>query len=139
MFHVKVLICCNDVRLDGMEDQYSILIRFDTQDSTDKFYLHFNGRQYNSLEVGIFSLTISILLLSFCSYFLKLVVLLYCYLFILVFIQEEACQVLFTVDIQFTGYSGSLEHSQPSTTSTAEQPSCPVCLGMFCYHCKSAF
>ncbi|XP_024461472.1 BRAP2 RING ZnF UBP domain-containing protein 2 isoform X3 [Populus trichocarpa] len=38
------------VRLDGMEDQYSILIRFDTQDSTDKFYLHFNGRQYNSLE-----------------------------------------------------------------------------------------
>lgn len=35
---------------DGMEDQYSILIRFDTQDSTDKFYLHFNGRQYNSLE-----------------------------------------------------------------------------------------
>lgn len=87
---------------DGMEDQYSILIRFDTQDSTDKFYLHFNGRQYNSLE-------------------------------------EEACQVLFTVDIQFTGYSGSLEHSQPSTTSTAEQPSCPVCLGMFCYHCKSDF
>ncbi|XP_011011849.1 PREDICTED: BRCA1-associated protein-like [Populus euphratica] len=75
------------VRLDGMEDQYSILIRFDTQDSTDKFYLHFNGRQYNSLE-------------------------------------EEVCQVLFTVDVQFTGYSGSLEHSQPSTTSTAEQPSC---------------
>ncbi|KAG6767117.1 hypothetical protein POTOM_028296 [Populus tomentosa] len=79
------------VRLDRMEDQYSILIRFDTQDSTDKFYLHFNGRQYNSLE-------------------------------------EEVCQVLFTVDVQFTGYSGSLEHSQPSTTSTAEQPSCPVCL-----------
>ncbi|KAG6768232.1 hypothetical protein POTOM_027129 [Populus tomentosa] len=79
------------VRLDRMEDQYSILIRFDTQDSSDKFYLHFNGRQYNSLE-------------------------------------EEVCQVLFTVDVQFTGYSGSLEHSQPSTTSTAEQPSCPVCL-----------
>ncbi|CAK7334205.1 unnamed protein product, partial [Dovyalis caffra] len=80
------------VRLDGMEDRYSILIRFDTQDSTDKFYLHFNGRQFNSLE-------------------------------------EEVCRVLFTVDVQFTGYFGSLEHTQPSPTSTTEQPSCPVCLG----------
>ncbi|KAJ6353335.1 hypothetical protein OIU76_002368 [Salix suchowensis] len=79
------------VRLDGMEDRYSILIRFDTQDSTDKFYLHFNGRQFNSLE-------------------------------------EEVCRVLFTVDVQFTGYSGSLEHNQQSPTSTTEQPSCPVCL-----------
>ncbi|KAJ6929800.1 BRAP2 RING ZnF UBP domain-containing protein 2-like isoform X1 [Populus alba x Populus x berolinensis] len=79
------------VRLDGMEDRYSILIRFDTQDSTDKFYLHFNGRQFNSLE-------------------------------------EEVCRVLFTVDVQFTGYSGSLEHTKPSSTSTTEQPSCPVCL-----------
>jgi hypothetical protein len=42
-----------NARLDGMEDRYSILIRFDTQDSTDKFYLHFNGRQFNSLEVSI--------------------------------------------------------------------------------------
>uniref|UniRef100_A0A2P2LAI0 BRCA1-associated protein n=1 Tax=Rhizophora mucronata TaxID=61149 RepID=A0A2P2LAI0_RHIMU len=79
------------VRNDGMEDQYSVLLRFDDQDSTDKFYQHFNGRQFNSLE-------------------------------------EEVCHVLFTVDVQFTGYSGSLERTQPSLASTTEQPSCPVCL-----------
>ncbi|TXG70138.1 hypothetical protein EZV62_005073 [Acer yangbiense] len=79
------------VRNDAVEDQYSILIRFDSQDSTDKFYQHFNGRQFNSLEV-------------------------------------EVCHVLFTVDVQFTGYSGSLEHTQPSPASSTEQPSCPVCL-----------
>jgi BRCA1-associated protein len=45
--------------------------------------------------------------------------------------------VLFTVDVQFTGYSGSLEHTKPSPASTTEQPSCPVCLGMFSYHCKA--
>ncbi|KAJ9189959.1 hypothetical protein P3X46_001203 [Hevea brasiliensis] len=78
------------VRNDGMEDQYSILIQFDSQDSTDRFYQHFNGRQFNSLE-------------------------------------EAVCHVLFIVDVQFTGYSGSLD-AQPSVTSTNEQPSCPVCL-----------
>ncbi|MFQ6638996.1 hypothetical protein Gotur_016887 [Gossypium turneri] len=41
------------VRNDGMEDRYSVLIRFDSQDSTDKFYQHFNNRQFNSLEVGL--------------------------------------------------------------------------------------
>ncbi|KAJ4851528.1 BRAP2 RING ZnF UBP domain-containing protein 2 [Turnera subulata] len=81
------------VRNDGMEDRYSVLMRFDSQDSTDKFYKHFDGRQFNSLE-------------------------------------EEVCCVLFTVDVQFTGYSGTpMEHSQPSAAATtAEQPSCPVCL-----------
>ncbi|CAN1839559.1 BRAP2 RING ZnF UBP domain-containing protein 2 [Linum perenne] len=79
------------VRNDEMEDRYSILMRFQNQDSTDKFYLHFNGREFNSLE-------------------------------------EEVCRVRFTIDVQFTGYSGSLEHSQHSPTSTAEQSSCPVCL-----------
>ncbi|KAG8656210.1 hypothetical protein MANES_04G106600v8 [Manihot esculenta] len=73
-----------------MEDQYSILIQFENQDSTDRFFQHFNGRQFNSLE-------------------------------------EDVCRVLFIVDVQFTGYSGSLE-TQPSPTSTTEQPSCPVCL-----------
>ncbi|KAJ8774281.1 hypothetical protein K2173_009712 [Erythroxylum novogranatense] len=79
------------VRTDGMEDRYSILIRFDSQDSTDKFYLHFNGRQFNSLE-------------------------------------EEVCRVLFTVDVQFTGYTGTLEHTRSSLVTPTEQPSCPVCL-----------
>ncbi|GAV70916.1 zf-UBP domain-containing protein/BRAP2 domain-containing protein/zf-RING_2 domain-containing protein [Cephalotus follicularis] len=79
------------VRNDGMDDRYSILIRFDSQDSADKFYHHFNGRQYNSLEA-------------------------------------EVCHVLFTVDVQFTGYSGSLEHAQSSPATSTEQPSCPVCL-----------
>ncbi|KAF5466814.1 hypothetical protein F2P56_016709 [Juglans regia] len=38
------------VRNDGMEDRYSILIRFDSQESTDNFYRHFNGRRFSSLE-----------------------------------------------------------------------------------------
>ncbi|XP_059459018.1 BRAP2 RING ZnF UBP domain-containing protein 2 [Corylus avellana] len=41
------------VRNDGMEDRYSILIRFDSQESTDNFYKHFNGRRFSSLEVEV--------------------------------------------------------------------------------------
>ncbi|KAF3947181.1 hypothetical protein ACB098_05G074800 [Castanea mollissima] len=41
------------VRNDGMEDRYSILIRFDGQDSTDNFFRHFNGRRFSSLEVEV--------------------------------------------------------------------------------------
>ncbi|KAM6602329.1 hypothetical protein CsatA_021938 [Cannabis sativa] len=77
------------VRNDGMEDRYSILIRFDSQDSADKFYKHFNGRRFSSLE-------------------------------------EEACRVLFTVDVHYTG---SIEHKQSSSAGPADQqPACPVCL-----------
>ncbi|XP_047330716.1 BRAP2 RING ZnF UBP domain-containing protein 2 [Impatiens glandulifera] len=39
------------VRNDGVDDQYSVLIKFDDQSSTDAFYQHFNGRLYSSLEV----------------------------------------------------------------------------------------
>lgn len=39
----------------------------------------------------------------------------------------EACRILFTVDVQYTG---SIEHAQASSGSSTEQPSCPVCLGM---------
>lgn len=39
------------VRNDGVEDRYSILIRFDNQKSADNFYQHFNGRRFSSLEV----------------------------------------------------------------------------------------
>ncbi|KAK1360084.1 BRCA1-associated protein [Heracleum sosnowskyi] len=76
------------VRNDGMEDKYSVLIRFDGQDSADSFYKHFNGRHFSSLE-------------------------------------EEACHMFFTVDVQYTG---SIEHAQASPVSSTEQPSCPVCL-----------
>ncbi|KAI9107449.1 hypothetical protein K1719_021486 [Acacia pycnantha] len=41
------------VRNEGMEDQYSVLIRFDDQDSTDGFYTHYNGRRFSSLEVEV--------------------------------------------------------------------------------------
>ncbi|KAL5664707.1 hypothetical protein ACJX0J_024815, partial [Zea mays] len=41
------------VRTDGAEDQYSVLINFDTQSSTDSFYKHFNGKQFSSLEGGV--------------------------------------------------------------------------------------
>ncbi|XP_075523446.1 BRAP2 RING ZnF UBP domain-containing protein 2-like [Primulina tabacum] len=40
-------------------------------------------------------------------------------------LEEETCRVFFTADIQYTG---SIEHSQPSTGSSGEQPSCAVCL-----------
>ncbi|XP_028067683.1 BRCA1-associated protein-like isoform X4 [Camellia sinensis] len=73
---------------DGVEDRYSVLIRFDDQSSTDAFYKHFNGRRYSSLEV-------------------------------------EACRVLFTIDVQYTGL---IEHAQTSPASSTEQPTCPVCL-----------
>ncbi|CAN6230600.1 unnamed protein product [Urochloa humidicola] len=38
------------VRIDDAEDQYSVLINFDNQNSTDNFYKHFNGKQFSSLE-----------------------------------------------------------------------------------------
>lgn len=38
------------VRNDGMEDCYSILIRFDEQTAADTFHKHFNGRRFSSLE-----------------------------------------------------------------------------------------
>lgn len=43
------------VRMESMEDRYSVLIRFDEQDSTDAFYTHYNGRRFSSLEVSIYS------------------------------------------------------------------------------------
>ncbi|XP_042057208.1 BRAP2 RING ZnF UBP domain-containing protein 2-like [Salvia splendens] len=40
-------------------------------------------------------------------------------------LEEETCCMFFTVDIQYTG---SIEHSQPSSASSTELPTCPVCL-----------
>ncbi|CAL9183396.1 BRAP2 RING ZnF UBP domain-containing protein 2 [Musa acuminata AAA Group] len=76
------------VRTNGVEDQYSVIIRFDDQTSADEFYQHFNGRSFSSLEGDI-------------------------------------CSVHYTVDVQYTG---SIEHAQSSLTSSAELPTCPVCL-----------
>ena len=50
-------------RNDGIEDQYSILIRFDDQNSADSFYKHFTGRRFSSLEV-CFALALSIISIS---------------------------------------------------------------------------
>lgn len=41
------------VRNDGMEDRYSSLIRFDSQDSADNFYKHVNGTRFSSLEAEV--------------------------------------------------------------------------------------
>ncbi|KAI3982145.1 hypothetical protein MKX01_019051 [Papaver californicum] len=41
------------VRNDGVEDQYSVLIRFDGQESADNFYKHFNGNRFSSMEVEV--------------------------------------------------------------------------------------
>ncbi|KAL6629059.1 hypothetical protein ACP70R_028824 [Stipagrostis hirtigluma subsp. patula] len=76
------------VRIDGVEDQYSVLIKFDTQISTDSFYKHFNGKQFSSLEGGL-------------------------------------CCVRFVEDVHYTQL---IEHAHSSVTSSAEQPTCPVCL-----------
>lgn len=48
---VVILCIFLSFRNDGMEDRYSVLIRFDDQDSTDTFYKHFKGRRFSSLEV----------------------------------------------------------------------------------------
>ncbi|XP_010537913.1 PREDICTED: BRCA1-associated protein [Tarenaya hassleriana] len=79
------------VRNDGIENRYSILIRFDSQEFTDAFYQHFGGKRFSSLE-------------------------------------EDVCRVLFTMDVQFTGYSGSIDNTQPSSAGSIEQSTCPVCL-----------
>ncbi|KAK3152320.1 hypothetical protein QOZ80_2BG0157310 [Eleusine coracana subsp. coracana] len=76
------------VRIDETEDQYSVLIKFDTQRSTDSFYKHFNGKQFSSLEVDV-------------------------------------CNVRFVEDVHYTQL---IEHAHSSVTSSAEQPTCPVCL-----------
>ncbi|MQM18898.1 hypothetical protein Taro_051897 [Colocasia esculenta] len=39
-------------------------------------------------------------------------------------LEADACHILYTVDVQYTG---SIEHAQSSVIS-AEQPTCPVCL-----------
>ncbi|CAI9099419.1 OLC1v1036238C2 [Oldenlandia corymbosa var. corymbosa] len=40
-------------RKDGVDDSYSVLIRFDGQTSADHFYMYFNGKHFSSLEVDI--------------------------------------------------------------------------------------
>uniref|UniRef100_A0ACD5Z9B8 Uncharacterized protein n=1 Tax=Avena sativa TaxID=4498 RepID=A0ACD5Z9B8_AVESA len=76
------------VRIDGAEDQYSVLIKFDTLRSTDSFYKHFNGKRFSSLE-------------------------------------GDVSRVRFVEDVHYTQL---IEHAHSSVTSSAEQPTCPVCL-----------
>lgn len=40
-------------RNDGTDDHYSVLIRFDDQNSADSFYRYFNQRCFSSLEVRV--------------------------------------------------------------------------------------
>ncbi|WOK95068.1 BRCA1-associated protein isoform X1 [Canna indica] len=40
-------------------------------------------------------------------------------------LEGDTCCVRYTIDVQYTGL---IEHAQSSVTSSAEQPSCPVCL-----------
>ena len=70
-FHVRGLecnwwLCC---RTDDAEDQYSVLINFDSQNSTDNFYKHFNGKQFSSLEVLV---VLTLLNLALCLFLLML-------------------------------------------------------------------
>ncbi|KAJ4748076.1 zinc finger (ubiquitin-hydrolase) domain-containing protein [Rhynchospora pubera] len=41
------------VRIDGVDEQYSVIIRFDEQSFTDDFYKHFNRKRFSSLEEDI--------------------------------------------------------------------------------------
>ncbi|XP_039141813.1 BRAP2 RING ZnF UBP domain-containing protein 2 [Dioscorea cayenensis subsp. rotundata] len=43
-------------------------------------------------------------------------------------LDDDICHIRFTVDVQYTG---SIEHAQSSVSSSAEQPTCPVCLERF--------
>lgn len=42
-------------------------------------------------------------------------------------VQGDVCHVRFVEDVHYTH---SIEHAHSSVTSLAEQPTCPVCLGM---------
>lgn len=44
-------LLCVVSRNDEMEDRYIVLVKFDSQESTDGFYKHFNGQTFSSLEV----------------------------------------------------------------------------------------
>ncbi|XP_062088593.1 BRAP2 RING ZnF UBP domain-containing protein 2-like, partial [Humulus lupulus] len=96
------------VRIYGMKDRYSILIRLDSQDSADRFFKHFNFSQFSSL-------------------------------------QEEVCRVYFTENVHYR--TGSIEYSQESPASSADQPTCVVCLerldqdrsGIFTTICNHSF
>ncbi|KAK8938982.1 hypothetical protein KSP39_PZI011230 [Platanthera zijinensis] len=48
---VQYMLEMRIVRNEGMEDQYSVLIRFNDQSSTDSFFMHFKGKKFSSLEV----------------------------------------------------------------------------------------
>ncbi|XLS45241.1 hypothetical protein HN51_002106, partial [Arachis hypogaea] len=39
--------------MGGTEDQYSILICFNDQGSTDSLFKHYNGRRFSSMEVEV--------------------------------------------------------------------------------------
>lgn len=117
-----------------MDDRYSVLIKFDNQDSADSFYEYFNGRRFNSLEVCF---TPNVLLLFTLERLCWRPFLCFSRLhFPLSFsphfyiVQVEICRILYTVDVQYTGYKGSVENIQTSPMSSIEQPSCPVCLGI---------
>jgi BRCA1-associated protein len=42
-------------------------------------------------------------------------------------VQVDVCNVRFMEDVHYTQL---IEHAHSSVTSSAEQPTCPVCLGM---------
>lgn len=42
-------------------------------------------------------------------------------------VQGDVCHVRFVEDVHYTQL---IEHAHSSVTSLAEQPTCPVCLGM---------
>lgn len=118
-------------RTDGLEDQYSVVIRFDDQISADGFYQHFNGRRFSSLEVSNW-----ILFLIFRSMNQIEANVWTCLLMIgppAFELQGDICCVRYIIDVQYTG---SIEHAQSSATVSAEQPSCPVCLGEFLWNMK---
>ena len=128
-FHVRGLecnwwLCC---RTDGAEDQYSVLINFNTQNSTDNFYKHFNGKQFSSLEVLV---VLTLLNLALCLFLLMLWFNFTMDWLEVDIVQGDVCHVRFVEDVHYTQL---IEHAHSSVTSLAEQPTCPVCLGMSGY------
>jgi BRCA1-associated protein len=115
---------CSWRRIDGAEDQYSVLIKFDTLSSTDSFYKHFNGKRFSSLEVLASSWS--------SEYTCFSAVVIKCRATMidwrLMCLQGDVSRVRFVEDVHYTQL---IEHAHSLVTSSAEQPTCPVCLGMW--------
>jgi hypothetical protein len=51
-FVVVIVRTCLHGRYENANNQYMVLLKFDTQEHADEFYLAYNGKPFSSLEVS---------------------------------------------------------------------------------------